>query len=105
MIELATGWPAQQRLRFMRPPSRSVRETWAEWFRRHGVDPHDVALLGWIERRELDYQLTYESFERRPADGSLVKDPATAAIVMVVRVFQLEGPPLPFPTLPHAPTK
>jgi hypothetical protein len=81
---------------FERLPPEPELSIWREWLRRHGVDPNDVAVSGGIERDEQNYWLIYTSFEWGP-DGLPVIDPETRDVVTVDRVFQLEGPPLPFP--------
>lgn len=77
-------------------PPEHIRIVWVDWFRRHGIDPNDVAVPGWVERRETDYQLCYASY-RRNTDGQIIWDGATGEAVREWRVFQMEGPPLPWP--------
>ncbi len=72
------------------------RHTWCEWFRQHGVDPADVALPGWVERRELERQLAYEAYKLDEA-GRIAIDPSGDQPARTVRVIQLEAAPLPWP--------
>lgn len=81
---------------FEHMPLEPERSVWLEWLRRHGVDPNDVAVSGGIERDEQNYRLIYTSYEWG-SDGFPVIDPITRDTITVERVFQLEGPPLPFP--------
>ena len=88
-----------ERVEFDEAPPRAVREAWAEWLRKHGVDPSDVlASGGWIERRPDAYQLRYASLVKGP-DGRYLYDQERRTAVRETRVFQMEGPPLPFPDL------
>lgn len=80
---------------FDEPPPPAERLVWCEWLRRHGVDPSDVVIPGFIERRPDRYQLAYEACARNP-DGSYFLS-ADRQTVRVVHVFQMEAPPLPFP--------
>lgn len=77
-------------------PSNTERLTWCEWFRKHGVDPADVALPGWVERREDERQLAYEAFER-DENGRITIAASGDEAARTVRVVQLEAAPLPWP--------
>lgn len=85
---------AATRRYFDRLPIEPRRRRWQEWLRRHGVDPNKVIVPGWIERREQEYRLAYESYEL-DEHGNPAWD--NDDIVRVARFVQLEGPPLPFP--------
>ena len=85
-----------ERIEFDDVPPADIREVWVEWLGRHGVDPCDVVLPGWIERRADAYQLAYLSFERDER-GRPAFDRERREFVTTVGVFQMEGSPLPFP--------
>lgn len=79
-------------------PPEHARLRWCAWFRRHTIDPDDVAVPGFVGRDSDTYRITYLAYDRdeagrvrlRPDDPDL---PAT-----VVRVCQLEACPSEFPT-------
>lgn len=78
-------------------PPEPARKAVCEWLRRHGVDPNNVPLPGWIGRNEDTYQVVYLSFGvRDDPDGDWLECKAED-IVEVPRVVQLGGKPLPFP--------
>lgn len=77
------------------------RYIWQDWFRKHGVDPSDIPIPGWVERRPEDYQLVFEVYDRKDGKFWRYRDGDNAARRTVV--MQLEGPPLPFPAIPGPP--
>lgn len=83
---------------FDRLPPERERRVWQEWLRRHGVDPKDVAVPGRIERREAEYQLRYVAYALTP-DGAKMLSRDRTDVERVTRVFQMEGRPLPFPSM------
>jgi hypothetical protein len=85
---------------FDRLPPEPERRIWCEWLRAHGVDPCDVAVPGWIERREAARQLVWLSQEGAAAHGVDVCGNRVGWPTCILRVLQLESPPLPWPTLP-----
>jgi hypothetical protein len=85
------------RVEFGDLPPDPVRLVWCDWLRRHGIDPNEVAAPGWIERRPDTFQIVYEAYVLGDK-GMPVWDPRTRGAIRTVRVFQMEGPPLPFPT-------
>lgn len=85
-----------ERVDFYTMPPRAEREVWCEWLLRHSIDPSDVVVPGWIERRPADYQVAYLALMRWP-DGFFRLDPQTREWVFTIGIAQLEGPPLPFP--------
>lgn len=91
-----------ERVDFDRMPTESERLIWCEWLRKHGVNPNDVIATGWIERRPDAYQLAYLSIELDD-DGRPRYDRQRDDFVWTERVFQMEGPPLPFPDVGSAP--
>ena len=73
---------------------------WEEWLESHLIDPVDVSLPGWIERRVTDRQIRYQSYLR--GDDGLLQSPpsgtfAQRAVIPIIRTVQLESPPKPFP--------
>lgn len=86
----------RERAVFDETPPQAVREMWAEWLRKHGVDPCDVVIPGWIERQPDTYRLVYAS-HARDENGRLRWDWERREPVHETRVFQMEGPPMPFP--------
>ena len=85
-----------ERATFHVMPPRAEREAWCEWLRRHSIDPSDVVVPGWIERRPAAYQVAYLALVQGP-DGFFRLDPTTREWICTVRIAQLEGPPLAFP--------
>ncbi len=59
---------------------------WQGWFTRHGIDPAEVLLAEWVERRTSPPSIVW--LEAGVRDG---KD------IHVERSQQLPGPPEPFP--------
>lgn len=90
--------PRPDRRRFRHRPPEQLRRLYCEWLRRHGVDPGEVALPGWIERRPQLGQLAYEAYQRGP-DRTILADEAREKALREERVVQLEGAPLPWPKL------
>lgn len=85
---------------FDRLPPEPVRLAVCDWLRTHGINPNDVAVPGWIERRPATYQVAYQGYEwETDDDGSprprLTDDRSDA--IRRERVLQLEARPLPFP--------
>jgi hypothetical protein len=78
---------------------RRERLVWCEWFRRHGADPNDVPVDNRIERHPDTYRLVYEVYVRNEQGACYLNAERTDA-VRKIQVFQLEGPPLPFPEFP-----
>lgn len=101
--------PGRMRVTVEQFPPPSVRAEWCKWFRFHGINPVDVPIPGWIERdvkgccvrylaiqRDADGNIVWTSSSRRGDRGLAI---AYISPVLVVRVEQGEGPPLPFPEL------
>lgn len=84
------------RLTFDVHPITPVRLQMCAWLCSHGIDPSDVAVPGFIERREQSCQVVYDA-HLRDDTGAIVLTPAGNDAERVVRVVQLEGRPLPFP--------
>lgn len=63
-------------------------ELWQEWFRQHGIDPSEVLLTHWVERRANPGQNQIVWLE----DGVRNGEPIT-----VHREVDLTEPPAPFP--------
>lgn len=80
---------------FDKLPSEPVRLVMCEWLRRHGIDPNDVVVPGWIARDERTYAVRYLGFDRDAGEIRLTDD-GKDLVRRVYRV-QLEGPPLPWP--------
>jgi hypothetical protein len=80
-----------------RPPEPQL-SAWQDWFRRHGIDPNYVPATNSIERRPDANQIVcdmydmHEGCECGRCDGVF-----TTGRIVEQQVFQLEGPPLPFP--------
>lgn len=85
-----------ERAEFDKLPPRAERDVWCEWLRRHSIDPSEVLVPGWIERRPETYQVAYLSAEFAE-NGTMRWDRERGEPVYLVAVAQLEGPPLPFP--------
>lgn len=76
-------------------PSPATRRVWAEWMRRHSIDPMDVAVIGCMSRCEATRRVSYLAYERDPDTGKvLVRD---GDVHRVVHTVQLEAVPAPFP--------
>lgn len=76
--------------------TRREQLVWCEWFRRHGANPNDVPVDNHIERHPDTYRLVYEVYARDGQGARYLNAERTDA-VREIQVFQLEGPPLPFP--------
>jgi hypothetical protein len=77
------------------PPS-SRAPCGASGYAATGADPHDGAVPGWIERDEHAFQLVHAAYVKDHSGRIVFTD---GAAERTTRVFQMEGPPLPFPTL------
>lgn len=84
----------------------TVREPWCGWLRRHGIDPNDVVVPGWIRRNREAFRVEYLAIAR-DADGQIVcaehgerHHARTCRSITGERFVQLEGPPLRFPAVP-----
>jgi len=69
---------------------------WNAWFAVHGIDPAGVPLDGWVGRDESNRRVYVEMYEVDQC-GRVSVDAAR-----IIRVFQLESVPLPFPDTPTA---
>lgn len=78
-------------------PPDHVRLPVCEWLRRHGINPDDVAVPGWIERQTDLYRLAYEGYICDD-QGNILINKARDAAQRRSTYVQLEGPPLPWPT-------
>ncbi len=78
-------------------PPEAERRVWCEWLRRHSIDPDEVLVPGWIERRPGAYQVAYLSAEFDDETGMMRWNRERREPVYRAAVAQLEGPPLPFP--------
>jgi hypothetical protein len=67
-------------------PQGTELEAWQAWFLRHGIDPGEVALAHWVERRPTENKIVY--LEESTRDG----EPITREVVV-----QLDTEPAPFP--------
>jgi len=67
-----------------------------EWLRHHGIDPNDVPVPGWIERRPAERQVVHEAYALNEQGRRYMNETRTDA-VREVRVVQLEAEPSPFP--------
>jgi hypothetical protein len=88
-----------ERVEFTQMPPESERQEWCEWLRRHGINPSEVPVPGWIERRVPEYQVRIHVYTRNE-QGALIKNAERTGAVTETRIVQLEGPPLPFPKAP-----
>lgn len=74
-----------------------------EWFRKHGIDPTDVVVPGWVEIDDAARTITYRRYVR-DAQGRVQLDP-TRKLESLKDAFtvQLESPALPLPETPFPP--
>lgn len=61
---------------------------WQEWFQLHGIDPSEVLLTEWVERRAHAGQNQIVWLEAGERDGEPIH---------VHKEIDLAGPPAPFP--------
>lgn len=88
-------------VRFAGMPPEHERLIWCEWLERHSIDPHRVAVPGFICRDVDNYRVVYETYERDENGEVVVTIEDGMPVCYVVSTFtQLEGPPLPFPRFP-----
>jgi hypothetical protein len=85
-----------ERAEFTRLPPEAERLEWCEWLHRHGINPSDVSVPGWIERRVPEYRVAYLAYALNER-GERYPNPEKTGAVREERFVQLEGPPLPFP--------
>jgi hypothetical protein len=94
-------------------PPESDRAQWVSWLRRHGINPDDVPVPGWIEVDGARRQVRYLAIVRDENGTALLADrdglpvpygqekeriPAGHHEVATrVAVSQMEAPPLPWP--------
>jgi hypothetical protein len=80
------------------PPEPELA-AWQAWFRHHGIDPVYVPSFNTIERRAAVHQIALHMYDMH--DGcDCGRDECRGVYStgkIVQRVFQLDGPPLPFP--------
>lgn len=69
------------------PPDHEL-ELWQAWFAEHGIDPAEVLLTHWVERRAHGDQNEIVYLEDAIRDG----EPITREVVV-----KLDRPPAPFP--------
>lgn len=86
-----------ERIEFDWAPPPREREIWCKWLRQHGIDPNQVVIPGWIERRPAAYQVAYLSVEIGPEGRPCWNREGGGGFIWTTRSVQLEGPPLPFP--------
>ena len=94
-----TSWDSYRSFGSHRDFAPGELKLWNEWLENHLIDPVDVSLPGWIERRVTDRQIRYSSFLRGD-DGRMLSVNGTFGprdVVPIIRTVQLEMPPLPFP--------
>lgn len=93
----------------LRPPPRPVREwfrddiqhespehvaLWQDWFREHGIDPSEVLLTHWVERRDnVDQRRGLKQYQIAWLESG-VRD---GEEITVHREMSLLAPPKPFP--------
>lgn len=77
-------------------PPEPERLLWCDWLRAHGIDPKDVALPGWIERSDRNFQITFSTYARDERGRIQLNAERTEAL-RSTRTVQLGEPPLPFP--------
>jgi hypothetical protein len=82
-----------------RPPEPQL-SAWHQWFRHHGIDPIYVPTSNSIERRPAAHQIVCDMYDLHE-DNDGVR--FTTGKIVEQQVFQLDEPPLPFPT-PHQET-
>lgn len=70
------------------------REAWCDWMRKHGLNPNDVALPGWVEADDASRTVRAVCYER-DASGR-IRIEGDEAVRSVVEV-QLESRPMPLP--------
>lgn len=88
------------RYEFDRVPPELDRLAVCEWLQRHGVDPREVAVPGWIELRPERRQVAWAAYLwEEAADGEPRRILRSAADAGIRResVLQLEARPMPFP--------
>jgi hypothetical protein len=88
-----------ERVEFTQMPPEAERLEWCEWLRRHGINPSEVPVPGWIERRVQEYRVAYLAYALNER-GQRYLNPEKTDAVREERYVQLEGPPLPFPKAP-----
>lgn len=79
-----------------RIPTKRDRLMWCEWLTHHGIDPDDVCVPGWIERREAERQVVWLAYSRDER-GRVLLDDGRDDVQREVHVQQLEAHPSPFP--------
>ncbi len=86
------------RIEFDTHPPEPVRLALCGWLRRHGIDPDHVVIPGWIERQCDRYRVAWLAAVRDET-GRIVLNEARDAAMVTERFVQLEGPPMPWPTV------
>lgn len=86
---MTSGWNVRDWFREdIRHDTPEHVQAWQEWFHRHGIDPSEVLLTEWVERRASAAENAIVWLEAGERDG----EPIT-----VERVQILPNPPEPFP--------
>lgn len=93
MMEITENWATWSEM-----PPLQLREWWVKWFNHHGIDEHDVAVPGWVQRESESRQIRYRGFYRNP-DGriSIQNLGDSQRSSHQIKVVQLEAEPSRFP--------
>lgn len=89
-----------ERAEFWTMPPERERLEWCEWLHRHGINPSEVPVPGWIERHVQEYRVAYLAYALNER-GQRYLNPGRTDAVREERYMQLEGPPQPFPRAPR----
>lgn len=81
------------RVEFGSLPREPIRLALCEWLRRHGIDPNNVAVPGWIHRQIDERRVRFLGYQEDYRTAPLPRDGDPTEIQWV----QLEAPPLPLP--------
>lgn len=77
-------------------PPEDTRQAWCTWLRHHTIDPHDVAVPGFIEVDSDVYRISYLTYDLDDRGRRYVV-PGEDRVATSVRVMQLEARPSPLP--------